>query len=498
MEIDQYFRLTKFTHMKQFQNLLVILLAGLLGSCTQPSPLTLHQQNPHYFHFHGKPMLLIGSTEHYGAVMNLDFDYIKYLDELALSGLNVTRTFSGVYVEPQGAFDIEKNTLAPAPERFCCPWKRSKEAGYTNGGNKFDLSEWDKAYFHRLRDFVAEAGKRNIIVELDLFSNYYDTVQWKLSPLFIHNNINGIGNISDHKEVLSLKHPEIIEVQEKMVRKIINELKDFDNLYYEICNEPYFGDTTALESWEKYMTDVVIDAEKEFRYRHLISQNIANGYRIINNPHPGVSIFNFHYAKPPCTVTMNYHLNKVIGDNETGFDGVEDIPYRTEAWDFMLAGGGLFNHLDYSFTADHEDGSFIFPVSQPGGGGKALRKQFKVLADFMNDLDFISMTPDSSVVIMIQPKSISVRSLIKKDELYAFYLHHTDNGNLSSSEQPADTDSILIIDIPKGSHKITWINPNTATESDSMINNHPGGNVTLRLPHFPEDMALKVMMQRED
>ena len=45
--------------------------------------------------------------------MNLDFDYIAYLNEIAASGLNVTRTFSGAYVEPADAFGIKKNTMAP-------------------------------------------------------------------------------------------------------------------------------------------------------------------------------------------------------------------------------------------------------------------------------------------------------------------------------------------------------------------------------------------------
>ena len=37
-------------------------------------PISLHPDNPHYFLFRGRPAVLIGSTEHYGAVLNLDFD----------------------------------------------------------------------------------------------------------------------------------------------------------------------------------------------------------------------------------------------------------------------------------------------------------------------------------------------------------------------------------------------------------------------------------------
>ncbi|NSW95811.1 MAG: cellulase family glycosylhydrolase, partial [Bacteroidales bacterium] len=319
--------------------------------------MSLHPDNPHYFLFRGKPAVLIGSTEHYGAVMNLDFDYIAYLNELAENELNVTRTFSGIYVEPQGAFNIEKNTLAPAYGRFICPWARSDQPGYNGGGNKFDLTRWDTAYFSRLKNFIREAGKHDIVVELDLFSNFYDTVQWKLSPVYFENNINNLEIIRDHKEVLSLRHPELLRIQEEMVRKILEECNEFDNLYYEVCNEPYFGDLEALDAWEEHMTSFIDSIESQLPLRHLISQNIQNGKLKVENPHPAVSIFNFHYAKPPVTVEMNFGLNKPIGDNETGFSGTEDVHYRTEGWDFMAAGGALYNNLDYSFTTDNEDGS---------------------------------------------------------------------------------------------------------------------------------------------
>ena len=59
-------------------------------------PIHLHSQNPHYFEFRGKPTILVTSGEHYGAVLNLDFDMPPYLDELKSRGFNLTRTFSAV------------------------------------------------------------------------------------------------------------------------------------------------------------------------------------------------------------------------------------------------------------------------------------------------------------------------------------------------------------------------------------------------------------------
>src|SRR5258705_11885200 len=91
----------------------------------QAEPISLHSENSHYFSFHGKSTVLITSGEHYGAVLNLDFDFTRYLDTLRKDGLNLTRTFSGAYCEPSGAFNIANNTLAPARDRFLATWARS-------------------------------------------------------------------------------------------------------------------------------------------------------------------------------------------------------------------------------------------------------------------------------------------------------------------------------------------------------------------------------------
>jgi hypothetical protein len=118
--------------MKRTVSLFIILFS--VSVFAQKKPLSLHPQNPHYFLFRGKPTILITSGEHYGAVVNLDFDYRKYLDELKANGLNYTRIFSGSYIEIPGAFGITKNTLAPKFGRFICPWKRSAEPGYEMAG----------------------------------------------------------------------------------------------------------------------------------------------------------------------------------------------------------------------------------------------------------------------------------------------------------------------------------------------------------------------------
>jgi hypothetical protein len=401
----------------------VSLAAAVIGIslCSSlAAPLALHPINPRYFVYEGKPLAIITSAEHYGAVVNLEFEYKKYLDTLAAEGMNNTRTFSGAYVEPMGAFNIARNTLAPAEGKFIAPWARSGTPGYANGGNKFNLQKWDTNYFARLRDFVRHAQKAGVIVEMNLFCPFYEDSQWKLSPMNAANNINGVGNVARTNVYTLDKSGGLLQVQEAMVRKIVAELNEFDNLYYEICNEPYFGGVTL--AWQHRIAETIADAEKDMPKKHLISRNVANGSAKIDQPHPAISIYNFHYANPPTAVELNYDLRKVIGDNETGFRGTNNLVYRNEAWAFMLAGGGLYNNLDYSFVAGHEDGTFQYPAKQPGGGNTKFRAELRLLRDFLHSFDFIGMKPAPKTIRGGLPPGARGYVLAKAGEEYALYV----------------------------------------------------------------------------
>ena len=154
------------------------------------SAIRLFEANPHYLEFRGRPVVLVTSAEHYGAVLNSKFDHKKYLSTLNSHGFNLTRTFSGAYCEPDKAFKIKNNTLSPGEGALICPWRRSEEGGYANGGNKFDLNKWDEKYFERLRDFVGTASVNNVVVELVLFCPFYKDDMWRLSPMNIAINLS--------------------------------------------------------------------------------------------------------------------------------------------------------------------------------------------------------------------------------------------------------------------------------------------------------------------
>lgn len=446
--------------------------------CCYSQPLSLHPDNPHYFLYKNKPAVLLTSGEHYGALLNLDFNYTKYLDELKSEGLNMTRTFSGVYCEQPGAFNITNNTLAPASMRYITPWARSETPGYKNGGNKFDLTKWDQKYFERLKDLLQQAAARGVVIEFTLFCPFYEDGMWVISPMHPANNVNSTPDIPRTDVYTTDKNGSLLSFQKALVKKLVTEVNSFDNILFEICNEPYFGGVTM--DWQHAIADVIKETENGLPKKHLITQNIQNGWSVVKDPHPSVSVFNWHYAYPPVTVGMNYNLNKALGDNETGFRGVSDSTYRFEAWRFMMAGGALFNHLDYSFTPGNESGDFKYDTTTPGGGSDALRKQFSHLKKFIEGFDFIKMKPDTT---FFADASIRGNAIAEVGKQYAAYFIN-------------DKDvSEITVNVASGKYNVRWLDPVSGKYGMPYTVSVKKNKLVLKVPQRDKDIAVTLIAQ---
>ena len=444
--------------------------------------LQLSQKNPHYLEFRGKPIVLIGSGEHYGAVLNQEFDYLTYLDEIARAGLNLTRLFSGTYREIPGSFQIKHNTLAPRRGAYVCPWAQAG-SGAGAGEEVYDLKRYSADYFARLKDFLREAERRDVIVELVLFCFYYTDQLWQNSPLWIGNNVNGVGDCS-RLQVYRIDKTKLLEFQKKLVQKLAGELNGFDNLYYEIINEPYvlFNGESFL-GWQNCMIDALVQAESKLPKKHLIAQNIYNRTFHVESLHPAVSILNFHYALPSAA-GANYHLNRPIADDETGFAGQEPLPYRREAWRFMLCGGAIVSHLDYSYTTDHPDGTESDLDQTPGCGGPEMRRQLLVLREFIERFDFVALKPHDEIILnLAYNPNVQIHALGNPGKEYAVYIT---GGEEVTTE----------LGIPEGTYQVEWIDTvNGALIRRETMNAMSGHAAQNRLvsPRFAEDIALRIV-----
>ena len=126
----------------------------------------------------------------------------------------------------------------------------------------------------------------------------------------------------------------------------------------------------------------------------------------------------------------------------------------------------------------HEQGDFVYPKTQPGGGNPDFRRQMKFLKQFIQSLDFIRMKPDNSVIKGGLPNHAHARALVEPGKQYAIYLFGGTQANLE-------------LDIPAGTYRLEWLHPLTGqTEKLERLKKHPGGPVTLPSSAYAPDLAL--------
>ncbi len=478
------------------------LLISSFGISSFAQPISLHPENSHYFIYKGNATVLITSAEHYGAVLNADFDYKKYLKTMHEEGMNYTRIFTGSYVEIPGSFNIEHNTLAPKLGSYLTPWKRVDEEGLYKGEMKFDLTQWNPVYFERLNEFISLANQLDIIVEVTFFCSTYQDASWKRHPFNPGNNINNLRAGLDRKKSNTLDNGNLIDFQKELVSKIVTELNSFDNVFYEIQNEPWSDDpqkvmrtlrtlnpnpgeggwfkwaekaSDASLEWQKLMAQTVVETEKQLPKKHIIAQNYTNFKSSLEKVDPNISILNFHYVWPEA-VNMNYGWNRPVGFDESGFAGSETDNYLRQAWQFMVSGGAIFNNLDYSFFVGKEDGTGL--NSAPGGGSSEFREQLAFLRGFIESFEFVKMHPD--FITIKHAPGVDWQCISEPGKQYSIVF------------TGVATDWVKI-DLPKGKYNYEFVSPHTGRTLKKGFFTHKKNEIKkMRMPEFDEMVALKI------
>ncbi len=442
-------------------------------------PISLHPHNQRYFLFRGHPTVLLTSGEHYGAVINLDFDFAAYLDVLAASGFNLTRVFSGAYVEGEQFLQWMKdhNTLAPKPQRYLSPWARTQEPGYHNGGCRFDLDCWDETYFQRLAQFMQRASACGIVVEFVFFSAQYNDDNWRHSPLHPNNNVNHLPSTS-YEQFTTTYSQSLLDRQSQLVRKVVTELAAFDNLYYEICNEPNSvpGPGGTID-WHNHHIQTILDAEATLPQRHLIATNYDRA-DLLAQVHPAVTVHNVHYAYGDrwigalALTEQASHLHGILG-----FDETSDVDFgstiaqvRSDAWQFLLSGGAVYDHLSWTYTPTDARGTSAV--------GQLTRQHLKVVKDFVASLPLVRMKPLHAAVRQLARETYAY-VLAEPGNVYAMYLKSKDGVR----------QLMLEMDLPQGCYQVQWIDPLSGAVIASRQCTSVGRWTQLDLPLFVCDIA---------
>ena len=469
-----------------------LLLLFLLNSTLHGQPITICNENPHYFFIKNKPTILVASSEHYGSIINPDFDFDIYLKTLNKIGLNHTRLWLGDYVEKPGDFCLSQNTSAPMPGKFLPPWMRSSEPGFALGGNKFDLDKWNPVYFERLHAFMQQASDYDIVVECVLF---FVGPNWKYLPMNPSNNINNTTNI-EGRDYLTLNNGNILDYQRKYCLKLVNELNRYDNIIFNIANEPWFNNQEhpgfaspprdETKAWIREVSEWIVREEKKLPKQHLLSVDYMNEGRRISKEEEAkywkhIAVFHHHYDKNALSVKYNYGMNKVLSFNETGLMPPSTSQYRIQGWKYLMSGGALYNNLDFTFEVGSEDGSGRTAFLCDGYNGcndSGVKYEMAALLKFMSSFDFVNSRPNYHVITCAWgDKNYCVLENPGKE--YVIYIYGGSNRGL------------IQLRLVVGKYKLLWIHPpDGKIIRQTEIQTDAQGGLQVNAPDFTEDIAL--------
>jgi len=497
---------------------------------------SVHPCNPRCFQYRGKPFKILTSAEHYGAVLNEDFDYGIYLQEMRRTGQNMTRVFT-FYREKESSIPGpgNMNTLAPRPRASVMPWERVPDQGVAADGlGKFDLNRWNAAYFERFKDFVRKCADHSIVCEIVLFCNPYDQEKYDLFPCSKVSNVNGVGNDLDTpRAFMTLDAPSIVAFQDRFVQKIVEELNQFDNVYYEICNEPNMHGDLSEEgekkviAWHAHLARIIHQTEEKLLKRHLIAANAhfvvkltdESGKQVTRHEdlsyfdNPDIDIVNYHYISakanaqglhfirlPQAQAGLIWHFmrqrdrfGKPIVFDETFSGIVRGSPERyainrAEAWEMILSGGAGYNNLDWSFTPDDETGSGKVPI---GDGrrldGRCLREWFSIFHRLLDRYDLAALVPAIGLV----PQNIPSYGYAAATDGNGRYILYFVDEKLYRLE-PCEPRALAIsLALPPGRYTAQSFDPKTAVTQDLSVFESEG-TAKLEIPEFTEDTAVLI------
>lgn len=241
----------------------VLLLAMFWGAVPTPASEAGHIQpysgNPFYWQYQGKPIMLVGASDKDNLWQWTGTQLTEHLD--------LMRSVGGNYV---------RNTMSDRNEGDLFAPKQLDDGRY-------DLDQWNDAYWERLRFFLDQTHQRQIIVQLTLW-DWFDLSgsgvygRFAVHPLNPDNNINWEpGTISSHSDFYggSLRHKKqpVLDYQHRYIDKLMSITLQYDHVLYNINNESSLG-----AEWENYWAIYIKEAaEQAGKQIHVTSMQFAPG-----------------------------------------------------------------------------------------------------------------------------------------------------------------------------------------------------------------------------
>ena len=235
----------------------VILLLASCNHCWSQSEkdngIRPWSENPRYWQYKGEPIFLLGASDDDNLFQWPSPDLERHLDAMKAVGANYVR-----------------NTMSDRKDKGfeLYPFKQRDDG-------KYDLEQWNDAYWKRFGRFLAETAKRDIIVQIEVWDRFdYSTDKWPGHPYNPKNNVNYSGKESTlaadypnhpgtNKQPFFFTTPKqrnittVLKYQKRFVEKMLSYSLEHDHVLYCMDNE-----TSGEEKWAIYWSQLILDKAK--------------------------------------------------------------------------------------------------------------------------------------------------------------------------------------------------------------------------------------------
>jgi hypothetical protein len=432
-----------------------------------------------WFTYDDQPTYLVGMDAQELAC-NPAVDYVAALNKMQEYRINKVRIWAYCYWDTATYFH---------------PWV------FKDG--KFDLSQWNTAYWKRMNDFVEKARDRKIMVEVCIFAAYPNWTNgfWKRNLAWKKEmNVNGVYSANSsgdfYPQFFDLDYAEngkkFSDYQQALVDKTLAELGDSDNVYFEIMNE-FGADGTDMKKyapWVLHWANRIKTVQfppplQDVTLQRMVSAH-AGGTSAGNDgttatfrpedywSQTDVDVMNFRSFSPknsPQGVSNWLHTSqlkgKVLCVNESNFglqDYVNDPDGQTRySWGLLLNGAHMGIYVDKSTTIG--DAAWL-----------VIAKRLKAIRDVVDKVRFSEMSPVDALGVQYDglvtqgPSGSNRQVLANPGSQYLAYFW--------GSQSTANT----LIKLPAGTYAYAWYDARDAALRRSGTVTTGGGTASIPAP----------------
>jgi hypothetical protein len=309
-----------------------------------------YSENPHYWQYNGKPVLLLGASNNDNLFQASDM--IEQLDDMVQAGGNYIR-----------------NSMRSRDKDDIFPFLMLENGLY-------DLDQWNPEYWNKFRNLLREANQRGVIVQIefwdlhDLHGSKWDNSPWNPAKNINYTDVETTLQNTYPGDAMLVRHDFFYTVpslandtmvlfyQHKFLSEVIRYTFEYSNVLYCISNEifpttspewgwywaSYLKKQADLRGKQIYVTEMFWDPEMR-GMQHRASLERPDIYDYFEASQNSSSVHGRHNWEKSVWLLEYMKQNgprpvshvKIYG-NDLPPDGIEDHDALARFWRNILAG----------------------------------------------------------------------------------------------------------------------------------------------------------------